>query len=79
MTIQSEVYRVKPLDDWQVRVIEERYDLSERLGRLLKFVAIKGPEYLSLTIEDQKLLDEQAKAMRRYVRVLDKRIASFNA
>ena len=68
----------EPRPEWQVRVIEERYARSEELGRLLKFITLAGPEYQSLTVEDQQLLTAQAAAMRRLVRVLDKRIASFH-
>ena len=74
---ETALVEAKARPDWQVRVIEERYDLSERLGRLLKFITLAGLAYQSLTDEEKNLLDEQAAVMRRFVRVLDKRIAAF--
>lgn len=65
--------------EWQTRVIEERYDLSERLNRLQKFIALGCPAGDAISPEEMALLREQAAVMKRLVRILDKRIATFDA
>lgn len=64
--------------EYQVRVIEERYELSERLGRLQKFISIGGPAWEELSDTGRALLVEQAGVMKRLVRVLDRRIEDFD-
>lgn len=59
--------------EWQERVIEERAQLTERIGRLLQFVA--GPIFKSLSPQERGLLSRQLTAMRSYEALLSERIA----
>ena len=63
--------------DWQIRVVEERYELSEKLGKLEKFLALGCPAGDQISPEEQALLRKQGEAMERLVRILDRRIALF--
>ena len=58
--------------DWKQRVIRERDDLKARLDKLTLYATT--PAFKALTKGDQQLLDEQAKAMVKYLAVLDRRI-----
>jgi hypothetical protein len=63
---------VKERAEWQTRLINERYDLSEKLNRLLRHLAL-GDE----PTPPNSILSKQAKAMKRYLWCLDQRIATF--
>ena len=64
----------KQIARWQQRVLEERRELAERLGKLCVFLGSTPIEALG---EQGPLLVEQAKHMRSYLRALDLRIALF--
>ena len=61
------------MEPWQTRVAEERSELEEKLTRLQTFIAQrKAP-----TFDDERLLIEQAAAMRTYLTVLQRRMARW--
>jgi len=60
---------------YQVRVIEEKIALDEKLGKLGAF--LDGPA--SAAAKDVELLSEQRIAMATYSAILGKRIEGFDA
>lgn len=60
---------------FQQRVIAERAELYERLGKLLDFLG--GARFLSLPEDEQGRMRRQAEAMNVYAGVLGDRIAAF--
>lgn len=63
------------LSDWQMRVVEEKAVLDEKLGKLVEF--IDGETFASLEPLPRHLLSEQRLLMQRYSDVLQKRINLF--
>lgn len=59
----------------QKRVVAERDNLMERLGKLTDFIA--GPIFKQMPEVDQYLLCSQHQAMSEYERILGKRISRF--
>ena len=59
----------------QQRVVDEKAELDERLGKLHAF--LKTGVFKSLPDEDQILMDRQARAMRMLSGILGERIARF--
>lgn len=66
---------LRPLQPHQQRVVDERTELVEKLGKLDKF--IDGDVFDTLPPEDQKLLEVQQSLMTHYAKILDQRIARF--
>lgn len=60
------------VEEWQVRVMEERQELNDKLQRLAKF--IKSKEAFALNHIDFALLYSQESAMRSYLAILRERI-----
>lgn len=64
------------LESYQERVVAEKAELDERLGKLRAFIASDAfpalPEY-----QDMALLRQQAAAMQRYSDILARRIGRF--
>lgn len=60
--------------DWQYCVIEERYELAEKLNALRKFIALGCPAGDRIAPEEMELLRKQAAAMNRLIAILDDRI-----
>lgn len=61
------------------RVVAEKRELDEKLGRLNTFVFSKGNAiFISLPLEEQDLLRSQSLAMEHYSEILGKRIARFS-
>jgi hypothetical protein len=67
------LFPVRP--DWQQRVIDEKAELDERIGKLCAF--LKGDAYRSLPDVDRHLLDRQLSHMRDYAHILFMRVARF--
>ena len=65
---------IKTLQDWQVRVIQERADLAAKIDNLDWF--IRNNEWCGEDI-DWPLLSDQLVAMEAYMKALQKRIDSF--
>lgn len=63
------------LQPHQQRVVDEKAELDERLGKLHAF--LKTGIFKSLPDEDQILMDRQARAMRMLSGILGERIARF--
>ena len=61
----------------EVRVIDEKICLDEKLGKLTAFVSKPDSGFDALHETDQELLREQLRAMSTYSTVLAKRIARF--
>lgn len=59
----------------QIRVIEERDQLSERLDKLISFM--ETTTFKDLSGPDKLLLREQAAYMNMYKKILNERIARF--
>lgn len=60
------------------RMIEEREQLSERVGKLLEFIRVSDT-YKSLSDAEKNDLQEQAGHMSQYLRVLVRRISREEA
>jgi hypothetical protein len=65
----------KPLQPFQVRVIEERKDLDDKLTKLNTFIV--GDKFMDLPDEERLRLRRQASAMEEYSKILGDRIAAF--
>lgn len=61
--------------DYQDRVIAEKVQLDEKIGKLRTF--INGPQFLELDGTDQELMDDQFDLMKQYSDVLGQRIARW--
>jgi hypothetical protein len=63
------------MEDWQMRVIEEKKELDERRGRLHVFMQTE--QYEKTSIINRYHLYFQSRAMEDYSLILDERIAAF--
>ena len=61
----------------QQRVVDEKTELAERLGKLLAF--FQSPIFAGLDPAEQSRLRNQARFMDGYAAVLEERIAAFTA
>lgn len=59
----------------QERVVTEKNELAERLGKLLSF--FQSPLFAGLSEAEQSRLRNQARFMNGYLAVLEDRIAAF--
>ena len=64
------------MEDWQVRVFEERKELREKIAKLNGM--LQSPLYDKLDDVDQLLLCRQQRAMVMYQDILSGRIERFN-
>lgn len=62
------------LADWQVRVIEEKDALGEKLKNLEDFLTVHHASLVNYTLQE---LTEQQKVMREYYSILCNRISRF--
>ena len=68
--------KAAPADNsWQDRVIAEKVDLDEKVGKLIEF--IDSAAFAETSPYEQNLLVRQKEIMQDYSRVLDQRIATF--
>lgn len=65
-----------PLAPHQQRVVDERYELADKLAKLDEFID-HNPLFKTLDNKDQMLLLEQSSVMTQYKRLLDRRIYNF--
>ena len=65
------------MEDYQLRVVEERDQLKIKFDSLMAFLDNK-PKMKVIKFKDGWLLFMQAFCMARYLNVLDKRIKNFN-
>lgn len=63
------------MKDYQKRVIEERDQLQERVGRLYEFM--EEDEFCNLPDAEKDSLNQQLPSMCDYLRILNERIANF--
>lgn len=63
------------MEDFQIRVIDERDQLSEKLDKLDSF--IESDRFQDLHWRDRHLLTRQAVCMQSYKEILDERINRF--
>ena len=63
------------LQPYQQRVVQERDELQEKVGKLAEFV--RSPGFADVATNDRTLLLEQYQAMTEYVIILSRRIARF--
>lgn len=61
---------------YQHRVVDEKRELDERLGRLFTFMQ-KDPAFYELPNAEQDRLTRQSMAMAQYSMILGERIAAF--
>jgi len=61
----------------QLRVVDERQELGEKLEKLAEFLTT--PTFVGLQKDEQHRLIRQHAAMDEYERILRQRIAAFNA
>lgn len=64
------------LQPHQQRVVDEKNELSEKLGKLLAF--FQTPTFAGLSEAERSRLRNQARFMDGYAAVLEERIAAFN-
>lgn len=64
------------MEAYQQRVVDEKAELDDKLGKLTKFIE-PNPIFDGLPIEDKELLCRQAGVMREYSIILGSRIARF--
>lgn len=60
--------------DWQERLFDEHKELSARLDKLMDFVSPHNDKFVTLPVEDRRLLLQQLDAMFNYYSVLSQRI-----
>ena len=72
--IEQEI-QAKGLLPHQQRVVEEKYELDEKLGKLLSF--FQSEIFSSLSDAERSRLRNQARFMDRYSAVLKERIVAF--
>jgi hypothetical protein len=65
----------KQLQPFQIRVVEERNALDEKLTKLNTFIV--GDKFMDLPDEERLRLRRQASAMEEYSKILGDRIAAF--
>ena len=70
--LQERIFNTRNTFTFYDRLIIERYELGEKLKKLVAF--IQGDKFKELPNEDQLLLREQGDAMSNYFDALDKRI-----
>lgn len=63
------------MQDYQIRVMEEQTQLTDRLVKLQQF--IDGPVFPTLAPDEQSRLVRQESIMKLYAQVLAERIATF--
>ena len=63
------------MEDWQLRILDERKEVSDRLAKLDRFLDSEFSFKMDLT--DRYLLIKQSVVMAEYVNILDKRIHRF--
>lgn len=64
----------------QERVVTEKKELDEKLGKLYEFVFGDGPgraTFKTLSPDERDRLEDQYTAMKQYSDILGKRIAAF--
>ena len=61
--------------EYQQRVMDEKNQLAERLGKLNDFML--GTVFLSLTNDEKNRLNRQGKIMQLYLDVLEERVEAF--
>jgi hypothetical protein len=61
---------------YQQRVIDEKADLDEKIGKL-RFFIDRAPLFESLPIKEQGLMRQQLIVMTQYAQILAERIQSF--
>lgn len=64
------------MKDWQARVVKERAELAEKLGKLNVFLG-NDENLRGLTNKAVALLIAQSHAMTGYLDILDRRIGDF--
>ena len=67
--------KVKTLELWQTRVVDEKAELDKRLGALRDY--INRESFLALQLVDQDALIRQEMHMSTYSDILGERIARF--
>lgn len=67
------------MEDYQLRVIEEKEHLDVKRELLTKFVTIKPDTYINLEVGEKNDLKTQLSAMEVYSQALGRRIARFPA
>jgi hypothetical protein len=78
MAIQPEVYMLTKYEDlqpWQVRVIDELEQLTDRLSKLTKMLG--SEEAIHISPEDVELLQSQACTMLDLQFILHRRVRRF--
>lgn len=63
------------LHPYQMRVIDEKADLDDKLEKLSAFMS--STPYYNLAVQERDRLNAQAVHMSRYSKVLGERIAAF--
>ena len=64
------------MEDWQIRVYQEREELETRLYHLNAFIA--SPKFQVISFDEQTRLAHQKETMIKYAQALTHRIANFS-
>jgi hypothetical protein len=67
----------KKMQPYQQRVVEEKKELDEKIGKLAVFIS--ASPFRSISEEEQLRMKEQIEVMKRYSQILEYRIAAFSA
>lgn len=66
------------MQKYQERVVKEKSELDEKLRNLLSFITAEGDSIFDkLNLDEKTRLTMQARIMREYSDILDKRIKAF--
>ena len=68
---------MKDLLPYQLRVIEEKKELDDKLIALQRFIKLDNIAFSNLSLEECELLIAQCDIMKEYSTILEKRIAFF--
>jgi len=64
------------MEEYQIRVVEEKKDLDNKLMRLIEFMETGG--FMSLSLDERGMMARQEMAMVAYSDVLSERIDAFD-
>ena len=65
------------MEAYQQRVVDEKSELDERLGKLIEFIE-ESPTFPRLPDDEKNRLRRQKDCMQNYSDVLGERVAAFN-
>ncbi len=74
-SVREDIWEMQIMEAWQQRVVDEKAELDQKIGRLLSFM--KGEKSTAIGQDERDRLGRQSRYMERYSEVLGERIADF--